>query len=224
MVANPKEDVAFPAFKDAQEPTADAAVAGAPSGPRIVFGATAGYAIGTLRHPELIRTSFDGAMLELHVGVAIRPALTVAFELTSVELEVRRGPVGLAPKNNIVPSSLRIQAESTRASTSTNGLGGAPYEYPVVHLHTIGPRVEFTPFGTDGLYLGGTAGAGVVQDLPSRVGGAAAARGGYRVRVADVIGFSFEAGAHAHVYKDGSSFFPFAGVQMRLFLPGFGTK
>ena len=195
-----------------------------PGGTRILFGGSAGYAMGYLSHPDLVRHGFGGPMLELDVGVAVHPAWTFAFEFTTVEVEVRRGADGFAPVGHgLNQSSLHILAGSTRPSTSTNGQGGLLVALPV-HLHTIGPRVEFTPSGSDGLYLGLTAGAAVVQDLPTRLGGAVAGRAGYRFRPIDALGFSIEAGCHGQLYKDASAAFPFAAVQMRLFLLGLGAQ
>ncbi|WP_044243554.1 hypothetical protein, partial [Chondromyces apiculatus] len=51
-----------------------------------------------------------------------------------------------------------------------------------VSFITLGPRVEYTPFGEDGLYVGAFGGVASVLGVPGPVGFGGAARVGCRLR------------------------------------------
>jgi hypothetical protein len=88
-----------------------------------------------------------------------------------------------------------------------------------MHVHTLGPRLDYLPFGPDSLYVGVTAGAAMMQDLSFRGGFAVAARAGFEWRPYSALGISLEAGAHGQIYSDSNAALPYAALQLRLLAP-----
>jgi hypothetical protein len=84
-----------------------------------------------------------------------------------------------------------------------------------LHVHTVGPRLDFLPFGSSGPFVGVTAGVALMQDLAFRSGFGAAARIGYEYTPFDVMGVLLEAGAHGQVYSDSSATLPYVSLQLR---------
>lgn len=85
-----------------------------------------------------------------------------------------------------------------------------------VHLHTIGPILEFRPSGDEGPLVRGSAGLALTEgegDV-ARAGGAAAIGVGYAWRFAWIT-LTAEAGVHGHAYENGSAVLPLVGVQLR---------
>jgi hypothetical protein len=80
---------------------------------------------------------------------------------------------------------------------------------------TLGPRVEFSPFGRDGLYVGAFGGVAFVQGIEGLVGAGGAARAGFRLRPVEVLTFAVEGGIQGQVFDGGSSLAPYAMLMLR---------
>jgi len=180
----------------------------------LFFGAMGGIAFVTARHPELLASSFTSAMMGVHAGYTINQSWAVALEFTTVEEPVER-------KSATTPFA---SAETVRPQAGCFLCPALPYpERPdsgeLVGISAvfgmIGPRVEFTPFGADGLYLSASAGFAFVQNLDARAGIGGGARAGYRLRLAKVITFSVEAGLQAQGYVDASAVMPYGAITAR---------
>lgn len=93
--------------------------------------------------------------------------------------------------------------------------GTSPLGTPV-HLHALGPRVEFAPHARAGLFVAGTVGLALTEgEVNARAGGAGVLSGGYRWGLSQWTTLAFELGAHGHLYSDGSAMFPVAALQLR---------
>jgi hypothetical protein len=87
-----------------------------------------------------------------------------------------------------------------------------------VHLHTIGPRVEFAPRPRTGLFVAATAGLALTEgELKARAGVGGALYGGYRWAMLPWMTLGFEAGGHAHAYENGAAAFPLVAIQARFY-------
>jgi hypothetical protein len=196
---------------------------------KALFAAGLGYTSGgTIKHPELTGNGFSGEMLELAGGVELDPKWRVLVAFTSFQTKLER-----AGAANVFRSAsgafyggagYRPLAGCNNCS-DPGGLGGEVIQQPL-HVHTLGPRVDYLPFGNDSLYLGVTAGAAMMQDVSFRGGFAIAARAGFEWRPYSALGLSIEAGAHGQVYSDSSAALPYAAVMLRLLAPtsSFGTS
>jgi hypothetical protein len=199
--------LAAPAF--AQEPAADVAPFVPTAKPRPYFvGISAGVAYVTVRHPEILASSFAAATLGLHAGYSFNDKWSVGFELTTAEKFVtREGPYAL-----FVPEGLSPQAS---CDSCPEPVPGGWLGQITALFGTVGPRVEFSPFGRDGLYLSGSAGLGFVYGVDNRLGAAGTARVGYRLRIADIIGISLEGGFQGQAYKDAYALLPYGVLMFR---------
>jgi hypothetical protein len=169
-------------------------------------GISGGFAYATASHPELI-ASFLAPTLGLHAGYNVSERWNVGFEVTTMEKYVAREggtSARFAPKYPL--------AGCTNCEAPPPG----GYLMSVTTVFgTAGPRFEFSPFGRDGLFVGGAAGVGFIMGIDGRVGGGGTARAGYRARVANVLGLGIEGGVQGQIYKDASLVMPYAALVLR---------
>lgn len=183
---------------------------GLSSKPRPIFvGISAGVAYVAVKHPELVSSRFAAATLGIHAGYAITPRWSVGFELTTAEKSVTRDGPGIPfePMGSYKPLAGCDKCEPAPPGGwlgTTEALFG-----------TAGPRVEFSPFGQDGLYLGASAGLGFVYGIEGRLGGSGAGRIGYRVRIGDVLGLALEGGVQGQLYSDAQVVLPYTSLMLR---------
>jgi hypothetical protein len=190
-----------------------------PTGRRLIFDVGLGYtAGGSVKHPELTGTSFAGEMLELGGGVELDPRFQLLLVFTSFQTKLERiGSTNRFQRTDAVyaGSGVHPLASCVIDCGSSAGTGGLLVKQPL-HVHTLGPRLDFLPFGSNGPFVGVTAGAAMMQDLSFRGGFAAAARIGYEYTPFDVMGVLLEVGAHGQVYSDSNAALPYLSLQLRL--------
>jgi hypothetical protein len=184
---------------------------------RMIFSAGVGYtAGGSVKHPELTGTSYSGEMLELGGGVELSPKWRLMVAFTSFQTKLERvGTSGKFQRAALHGGAGYQPLVGCSECSTSGGQGGLLVKQPL-HVHTLGPRLDFLPFGNDSLFVGVTAGAAMMQDLSFRGGVALAARAGYEWRPYPVFGISLEAGAHGQVYSDSSAALPYAALSLRL--------
>jgi hypothetical protein len=215
----PPEPPPFTASSDvALNPVSEEPTTG-PARRRIVLFVGLGYtAGGAVKHPELLGTGFSGEMLELAGGVELNPKWHLTLSFTSFQTKLER--VGNTNQFQGASGSLRggsgFQPLVGCDDCIAAGGQGARLVKQPMHVHTVGPRLDYLPFGPDSLYVGVTAGAAVLQDLSFRGGFAVAARAGFEWRPYSALGVSLEAGAHGQLYSDSSAALPYAALQLRL--------
>jgi len=184
----------------------DAAPPQEPNPKPFYVGISGGFAYATARHPNLLATSFAAPTLGLHAGYNVTERWSVGLEISAMEKYVtREGPGDLfAPKYTL--------AGCTNCETPPEGgfIGSITSVFA-----TVAPRVEFTPFGRDGLFVGAAAGIGFITGIDGRIGGGGAARAGYRLRVGDVLGLALEGGVQGQIYKDASVVMPYGALVLR---------
>jgi hypothetical protein len=219
----PPEPPPFGVSNDvALNPVTEEPAVGAPYKRRLVFEASLGYTSGgSVKHPELADNGFSGEMLELAGGVELSPKWRLLLAFTSFQSKLER--VGSSNMFRSASGTLRggagYQPLAGCVDCTTAGGGGGVVDKQPLHLDTLGPRLDYLPFGADSVYLGVTAGAAMVQDLSFRGGVAVAARAGFEWRPYSSLGLSLEAGAHGQVYSDSSAVLPYAAVVMNLLAP-----
>jgi hypothetical protein len=212
--------------RDAIKP-APAAIHAPPSGwpkSRVYLGAGGGAVFGRYRDPKLINDNFSGVTTEVHVGVSVNRWLGVGLEFSTFYDEVTRTVAGRYSYD----ASDRV----TTASTLTAGLGsrrqavdcptcgplpgGGIAVQQALHLHTFGPRIDFAPDPSRGIYAVLNSGLSATQDLTDRMGFAVGLRGGYRFALSRQVGFSLEGGTSAQRYSNSIATFGFGGVGLQL--------
>ncbi len=180
----------------------------------LFFGAIGGVAFVTARHPDLLPSSFTSAMMGVHAGYTINQSWAVALEFTTVEEPVQRtsDSVPFSSVETVKPQAGCFLCPDLRYADppESGDLIGITAVFGM-----IGPRVEYTPFGEDGLYFGASAGFAFVQNLAARAGVGGGARAGFRLRLAKVITFSLEAGLQAQGYADASAVMPYGAIMAR---------
>jgi hypothetical protein len=144
----------------------------------------------------VVPTSYTAATLGLHVGYNVSDRLSVGLEVMTAEKYMARNS-GVAPFD----PGLAPQAGCNNCEPAPTG-GWVSHTTGV--FGTMGPRVEFSPFGKDGLYVGAAAGLAFLWGVDSTYGFGGVGRAGYRVRVGEVLGLALEAGAHAQTFGGGA--------------------
>lgn len=183
----------------------------APAAPARPFfvGASAGVGWPSVTHPELLTSSFTSATLGLHAGYTLNPLVALGFELTTLEKSVAKEKEG----GLFVPASaVQPQADCT---TCTEPVSGGEVMQVTAVFGTLGPRVDLTPFGPDGLYVGASGGLAFVIGLEGRTGLGGTARAGFRLRAAEVITVSLEGGLQGQTFADASVVMPYVAATLR---------
>lgn len=212
--------------RDTIKPT-PAAIHAPPSGwpkSRVYLGAGGAAVFGRYRDPKLINDNFSGVTTEVHIGVAMNRWLGVGLEFSTFYDEVTRTVAGRY--------SYDASDRGTTASTLTAGLGsrrqavdcptcgplpgGGAVVQQALHLHTFGPRIDFAPDPSRGIYAVLNSGLSATQDLTDRMGFAVGLRGGYRFALSRQVGFSLEGGTSAQRYSNSIATFGFGGVGLQL--------
>jgi hypothetical protein len=193
------------------------------TGQHVFFNAALGYtSAGTFKHPDISGKAYAGEMLELAAGLEIGTRLRVSGAFTVFQTTISRAISGgsfTAAQRSA--SGYYTYAGCERCPSIDRGGGGTLVSLPI-HISTLGPRVDYLPWGASGPYVGVTAGAALIQDLKARAGLAGAARIGFEWRPFPVMALSIEAGAHAQTYSDASAFLPYAALGLSI-LPFFSS-
>jgi hypothetical protein len=193
----------------------------------LVITAGVGYAYAAVKHPDLTSRSLSGTFLEVSAGTELDPRFRLSVAFTSFETKLRRTSNGKWEEGEYsatrVSSGLRSQADPVEPVDPQ--IGGIEVQ-KTFHAHSIGPRMDFLPLGSQGPYLGMTAAVAVIQDVSTRVGADLAARVGGEWRPFHSLGLAVEAGAHGQIYDDSKAAIPYALARMTLLLepPGMQKK
>jgi hypothetical protein len=183
-----------------------------------------GYAYAAVSHPELSSHSLSGAFIEVSAGTELERRFRLSLSFTSFETKVRRTRSGRWEEGDYqgkVANGLHTLADPVDASLSA--AGGAEVQ-KTFHAHSVGPRMDFLPLGSQGPYLGMTAAVAIIQDLATRVGADLAARVGGEWRPFQSLGLALEAGAHGQIYTDSKAAIPYALARMTLMLDPASTQ
>jgi hypothetical protein len=204
-----------PAVAIAPEPEADAAEA--PFKRRLFVGAVGGVGFAAVKHSDLATPKVYGAMLGLSLGMQVSPRWSVGIEYTNIERVVARDSGG--ERFASATSWLHTQAECNNCKDPNKG--GAPLSWNML-LNVVGPKIEVTPFGTNGLYLGASGGVAILTLVDAKVGAGGTARLGARYTFADVLTIGAEGGLQGQVYS-GSTVavaFGLASLRFAMIEPG----
>ena len=179
-----------------------------------------GYAYASVTHPELTSRSLSGAFIEIAAGTELEPRFRLSLAFTSFESKVRRTSVGWEEGefSRVARMGLHSQADPISPTTPPDG-GGVVVQKDFL-AHSLGPRMDFLPLGSQGPYLGMTAALGIIQGLSSsmRVGANLSARVGAEWRPFQSMALAIEAGAHGQVYSDAKVAMPYAMARITLLL------
>ena len=177
-------------------------------------GASGGFALANVTHPGLETPHLYGPSLSLEGGYAPSPYWSVAFAIRHFEQSVVRktGAERLGAAN----SWLHTQAECLTCRGSEGG-GGAVVATTFL-MHSLGPRIDLTPFGTDGPFLGASAGLGLVTLVETQVGVAGSAHAGVQTTIADIVTLAAEGGLEAQKLSAASATVGYAVLALRMAL------
>lgn len=178
---------------------------------RFFVGAVGGFALVSAAHPQLGTRHLMGPMLGLQAGYTLSPRWTLSLDFSSFEAPLER----TAETEPFTTTASWLQPMAGCDNCAPKVRGGYSIA-TTVHLSTLSPRIEVTPFGTDGLYIGASAGVAFVGGLDARAGGAGTARAGFRLRPVKALTVAIEAGAQGQLYTDASAALYFAAAQGRL--------
>jgi hypothetical protein len=176
---------------------------------RVFVGVSAGAAYAMVTHPLIKSDGFAAAALGMHVGYAISDYWAVGVELSTFE----HGMIRTSGTDPFMPTQfLSPQAGCDKCTPPTPG---GWISQTTATFGTLGPRVEFSPMGKDGVYLGLSTGLGVIMGIDTQYGAGGGARAGYRVRIGNVLGLAIEGGVQGQYFSTGTTLFPYAALMMR---------
>ena len=200
---------------------AQESIEGAPTSPsseaarilkkRYFIGALGGFALVSASHPELGTTHLRGPVLGIQAGLALSPRWTISADFTNFETTLRRASAG-----EVFTTSSSWLRPLAGCETCQPRPRGGYVVGTTMHLTSLSPRIEVTPFGSDGLYVGASAGIAFVGGLDARTGASGTARLGFRYRPLRTLTIAAEGGAQGQAYSDASAAMYFAATQARL--------
>ena len=190
----------------------------------LVVTAGLGYAYAAVSHPDLTSRNLSGAFIEVGAGTELDKRFRLTLSFTSFETKVRRTKNGKWEEGVYQSqSSAGLRTAADPVEPTGPQFGGIEVQ-KTFHAHSIGPRMDFLPLGSQGPYIGMTAAVAVIQDVSTRVGADLAARVGGEWRPFHSLGLAVEAGAHGQIYDDSRAAIPYALARMSLMLEPSGTK
>jgi len=185
----------------------------------LVVTAGLGYGYAAIKHPDLESRSLSGSFVELTAGTELDHRFRLSFALTSFQTTIHHTSSGDWAEGDypINSAGVRAQANPPEPTHTGNGEGGVEVQ-KTLHVHSIAPRLDFLPLGSQGPYIGLTAGLGVIQDIGLRAGGDVGLRVGGEWRPYHIFGVGIEAGAHGQLYTDSRVAIPYATARLQFYL------
>ena len=179
-----------------------------------------GFAYASVNHPELTSRSLSGAFIEIAAGTELERRFRLALAFTSFESKVRRTAAGWEEGEFTRVARLGLHSQADPVSPTTPPDGGGTVVQKDFLAHSLGPRMDFLPLGSQGPYLGMTAGLAIIQNLSAsmRVGANLSARVGAEWRPFQAMAVAIEGGAHGQVYSDAKVAMPYAMARITLLL------
>jgi hypothetical protein len=184
---------------------------------------TAGFGLGyaAIKHPDLESRSLNGSFVELTAGSELSHQFRLSFAVTSFQTTIHLAPSGDWAEGDLpIKTAAGIRAQGASlipGGTPAGGAGGVEVR-KTLHVHSIGPRLDFLPLGSQGPYIGLTTGLGVIQDIGLRAGGSVGLRVGGEWRPFPIFGVGIEAGAHGQIYTDSRAAIPYATARLQFYL------
>ena len=185
----------------------------------LVATVAVGYGYASIKYPGLVSSNFDGPFLEIAGGTELSRQFRLLLAFTSLESPIHRTSTGDWAegeyKTKVATSGLHSTNDPIEPITLP---GGGTVVQTTLHIHSLGPRVDFLPLGSQGPYLGLTTALAITTGLDTRVGADLGARVGGEWRPFQELSVGIEAGAHGQLYSDGNAAVPYATARLNLLL------
>jgi hypothetical protein len=185
----------------------------------LVITAGFGYGYAAIKHPDLESRGLSGSYVELTAGTELSHHFRLSFALTSWQSTIHLVQNGRWAEGDLpvkATAGLRAQRDPVEP-TDASKEGGVEVQ-KTLHVHSLGPRLDFLPLGSQGPYIGLTTGLGVIQDIGLRAGGSVGLRMGGEWRPYHVFGLGLEAGAHGQLYTDSQAAIPYVSARLQFYL------
>jgi len=181
---------------------------------------TAGFGLGyaAIKHPDLVSSSLSGSFVEFTAGTELNHRFRLSFALTSFQTTIHRVAGGWSEGDLPTRTAAGLRAQADPVEPIETGGGGGVEVRKTLHVHSVGPRLDFLPLGSQGPSIGLTPGLGVIPDIGLRAGGSAALRIGGEWRPYQIFGVGIEAGAHGQIYTDSRAAIPYATARLQFYL------
>jgi hypothetical protein len=176
-----------------------------------------GYAYAAIKYPGLLNSDVNGAFIELAFGTELDQRLRIFLAFTSFETAIRRVDEEHWEEGKFQPKVAGLHSTAGPTDPYVSGAGGVDMQR-TLHVHSLGPRLDFLPLGVQGPYLGLTTALAITTGVDTRVGADLGARVGGEWRPFQELSFGIEAGAHGQLYSDGNAAIPYAAVRLNLLL------
>ena len=181
---------------------------------RVFVAASGGVGFANVKDPQIATPHIVGPVLGARLGVVVSPSWTISLAYTDFVRGITRAMDG----EQFAAASQWLRTQSDCNGCHPPAPGGF-VSSAVLRLDTLGPGVDFTPFGRNGLFVGVSGGLAFVSTFqPIVVGGGGVARGGFRLHLADVFSVALEGGVEGEWFSGASAVIPYGGAEVRLHL------
>lgn len=179
-----------------------------PNTAEIAVAVSGGGGVATVNH-SLLKATFPAALVALNASVNFG-MWTVGGELSAFGHQVSRP--------GATDSFAARAASGVGCNRCREPVAGGAVLSTAATFGTLGPRVDFSPWGKNGPFVGASGGLAYVGGFSDQLGGWVAGRAGLRYRLFRALELSAEGGFQAQWYADGSSAtFPNGRAVARLF-------
>jgi hypothetical protein len=179
---------------------------------RVRISFAAGYFYGGLDHPLMAKSNAHGGMMEFDFGLLATKHWSVGFALQAAAMPIR--DVG----GQYVRKGVDYKPVAARAGCDNCPPveGGGQIIIGEALMTSVIPRVEYTPLGRTGPFVGVGGGVGTINMRGMRVGAAVDARTGFRYSAADRLSFGAILGFHSVFANEARAVIPFAAAEIRM--------
>jgi hypothetical protein len=181
---------------------------------KVFIGVTGGVGFANVHHPDIATPHVIGPVLAGRVGYQATDHWALSLVFTDFEQNVSRSQGG----EEFSAASQWVKAQAACSKCVAPAIGGAILN-TMMRFNTLGPGVDFTPFGRDWLFIGASGGLAMAAALhPVMVGAGGEARAGFRLRLAEILSVSLAGGIQGEIFSGANAMVGFGEAEVRLHL------
>lgn len=191
--------------------------------PQIDVAVATGYGFGRVRHPQYHDRQINGMTLNIDLALALSDRFSISLFASFLEMPVthvgrghyeRPGGLDAAKRSRKKSYTKEISFRTGDATNKNDDFGGLPVA-PALHNLVGGSRLEFSPRGASGPFMGMALGVGRVDLSASRFGGAVDVRSGYRQFLGRALALSVSIGVQGLMGPNTQTLLPYGSAELR---------
>ena len=184
--------------------------------PNVDVSISTGYGFGRSYHPQYRERQISGMTFAIDLALVVSPRWNISLFASLLEMPVTYVGNGRYEKAGTLAArdAQPLKFRTGDASGDDANTGGLPIA-PAMHSIVGGTRVEFSPSGERGLFMGVGMGVGRVDLSLARFGGAVDVRSGYRQFLGNSLALSVSIGVQGTLGQNTQTILPYGSAELR---------